>query len=250
MDVHAEGLRPKDHLANSSGRLQDLQEFYVLLKRLEGAIGGRRRLGETHGRMPWPTRGVYFFYEPGEVRNESGDGSRVVRVGTHALQPNSRTKLWSRISQHRGAERTGGGNHRGSIFRLLIGRAMILRGTLCSPTWGHGSSAPRDVRAAESDAEQAVSKYLAQLELVWLPVNDDPGPESLRGFVERNSIALLSNVGRNELDVASGSWLGRHSDRPLVRSSGLWNNEHTCDDYSSAFLPELSRLISCVETSS
>lgn len=220
----------------------------ALLTRLETATGGRRKLGETHGRMPWPLRGVYFFMEPGETRSESGSGLRVVRVGTHALKANSRTKLWSRLSQHRGASKTGGGNHRGSIFRLLVGQAMIARGDVRQPTWGRGgASASKEVRAAEAETERVVSSYMAQLELVFLPIDDEPGPDSVRGLIERNAIALLSNCRKDSIDAASAHWLGRCSDRPLVRTSGLWNCEHTCDQPSPDFLPLFERLIVKVE---
>jgi hypothetical protein len=33
-----------------------------------------------------------------------------------ALKTGSGTKLWTRLSQHKGGPTTGGGNHRGSIF--------------------------------------------------------------------------------------------------------------------------------------
>lgn len=63
-------------------RLDDLVRFYALLDALAAQQGGGRCLGECHGRMPWPKRGVYFFLEPGEVRSDSGVGPRVVRVGS------------------------------------------------------------------------------------------------------------------------------------------------------------------------
>ena len=108
-----------------SGRLDHLKRFYDLLADLEIRQGDRRRLSACDGRMNWPARGVYFFFEPGETRSDSGAGPRVVRVGTHALTTGSRTTLWDRLSQHRGTAKKGGGNHRGSIFRLLVGAALI-----------------------------------------------------------------------------------------------------------------------------
>src|SRR5262245_54126323 len=73
-----------------------------LLDRLHEKFGVSRRLGDSSGRMTWPRRGVYFFFEEGERRLESGTGPRVVRVGTHALKPNSNTRRWDRLRQHRG----------------------------------------------------------------------------------------------------------------------------------------------------
>jgi hypothetical protein len=64
-------------------RLEDLKRFYALLDELEGHLNGKRTLADCNGRMHWPSRGVYFFFEPGEARSDSGNGMRVVRVGTH-----------------------------------------------------------------------------------------------------------------------------------------------------------------------
>ena len=35
---------------------------------------------------------------------------------------------------------------------------------------------------------------------LYLPINDPPGPKSLRGYVERNSIAQLSNHRKEPLE--------------------------------------------------
>ena len=65
-----------------------------------------------------------LFFEESELRSDSGDGLRVVRIGIHALKRGSRKSLWNRLAQHRGIIKRGGGNHRGSIFRLLAGTAL------------------------------------------------------------------------------------------------------------------------------
>jgi hypothetical protein len=142
----------------SNRRVSDLQSFYGLLGSLVERVGGARTLAACSGRLGWPRRGVYFFMEDGEVRSDSGTGPRIVRVGTHALTKGSGTKLWSRLSQHRGQTKSGGGNHRGSIFRLIVGTAIMARSGLDFPSWGHGSNAPADVRAGESALESEVSK--------------------------------------------------------------------------------------------
>jgi len=80
---------------------------------------------------------------------------------------------------------------------------------------------------------------------LWLAVDDAPGPDSLRGYVERNSIALLSNLGKPPLDAASKRWRGRTCDRgrALVRDSGLWNQNHVEAAYDPGFLDVLERFI-------
>lgn len=121
----------------AADRVADTARFYELLSNLAARLGGCRRLAECDGRMDWPQRGVYFFFELGELRSVSGTGNRVVRVGTHALADGSRSTLWQRLSQHRGDARGDGGNHRGSIFRLLLGVALARRGDCPLPSsWG------------------------------------------------------------------------------------------------------------------
>ena len=225
-------------------RLDDLVKFYRLLDVLEGQLGGARVLGDCSGKLTWPRRGVYFFTEDGECRTDSGVGPRIVRVGTHALRNGSRTTLWNRLSQHRGSARSGGGNHRGSIFRLIVGTALIERDSLICPTWDdRRSSAPADVRAAELTMERAVSKTIRAMRILWLPIDDEPGEASARGYIERNAIALLSNFGKEPIDRSSANWLGHHCNRARVRESGLWNANHVDEPYDPAFLDRLECLI-------
>ena len=224
----------------SEQRQYDLTRFYELLDRLEGKVGGARQLSKCDGKMSWPKQGVYFFREAGERCKETGDGPRIVRVGTHALKAGSKTTLWNRLSQHRGAASHGGGNHRGSIFRLLIGAAMIKKhGYEGYPKWGKGSNAPKSVKEREHPLEQKVSAVIGIMPFLWLAVDD----ASLRGCIERNAIALLSNYKGEPIDPPSPQWLGRCSDRERVRLSGLWNNNHVDSDYDPAFLDTLERQI-------
>ena len=193
--------------------------------------------------MNWPERGIYFFQEPGEIRSDSGSGPRIVRVGTHALKTGSRTTLWKRLSQHRGPAKTGIGNHRGSIFRLLVGSALATKTGMTVPTWGQGSTAPKSVRERERPLELLVSKTIGQMPFLWLDIPDPPGPDSLRGYIKRNAIALLSNHHRPTLDAPSAAWLGTHCNRAKVRDSGLWNQNQVDESHDPAFLDELERLV-------
>ena len=225
-------------------RLDDLQRFYSLLVALDEKLAGARHLCNCSGRMSWPNRGVYFFMEPGETRSHSGRGPRVVRVGTHALLAGSGATLWKRLYQHKGVARTGGGNHRGSIFRLVVGTALLERDAIGCDSWDdRRSSAPPVVCERELPLERAVSKVIGNMPFLWLSVDDDPGPQSLRGFIERNAIALLSNYGKPLIDPPSDSWLGSHCTREKVRTSGLWNSNHVDESYDPAFLGTLASLV-------
>lgn len=229
------------------GRLKHLQEFYSILDALENKLGGARTLAECSGRIVWPHRGVYFFREAGEQRRDTGTGPRIVRVGTHALSATSQTRLWTRLSQHRGNQRDGGGNHRGSIFRLIVGTALIAQDGLDFPTWGVGSSATAEIRQGETALEQRVSAVICAMPFLWLAIEDDPGPKSLRGYIERNAIALLSNYQKPHYDPSADGWLGRRCNRERVRASGLWNSNHVDEEYDPNFLDRLARLVSKIE---
>ena len=231
----------------SPSRLDDLKRFYNSLALLEKRHGGALRLSDCSGYMKWPARGIYFFMETGEDRAVTGNGPRIVRVGTHALKAGSKTKLWTRLKQHKGTVRSGGGNHHGSIFRKIVGAALIEKDGLNYPSWGKGSSAPREITEREQPLERAVSTVIGEMPFLWLAVEDEAGPESLRGYIERNAIALLSNWGKQPIDPLSTSWLGHLSDREKVRTSGLWNSNHVNEDYDPAFLDVLARLIDEME---
>jgi len=219
-------------------RIEDLKRFYAILDGLHDKANGARTLSECTGRMDWPCRGVYFFHENGECRSDSGSGLRVVRVGTHALTADSKSTLWKRLRQHRGSARTGGGNHRGSVFRLLVGTAMMDAGGIACSTWD-GKSTSADIRQQEHSLEKQVSRGIGQMPFLFVAVTDRPGPESRRGYIERNAIALLSNYKKSSLDAPSSDWLGCHCDREKVRESGLWNQRHVDEDYDPEFLDEL-----------
>ena len=232
-------------------RLQHVQRFYETLAKLEQNHGGKRTLRDTDGAMAWPCRGVYFFFEPGEMKTTSGVGLRVTRVGTHALKAGSKSMLWNRLQAHRGTlkgARPGGGNHRGSVFRLHVGTALIGRDDWpeeITAQWAVGSSAKREVRAKEYPLEQAVSEYIRSMPFLWLDVNDESGPASLRGYIERNSIALLSNLDCPEalIDPPSTGWLGYWAASEHVRCSGLWNVNHVAEEYDPDFLDVLDQQV-------
>jgi hypothetical protein len=240
---------PREHspgAGNSAdSRAADTHHFYLLLSELGRRVGGSRILRDCTGAGDWPRHGVYFFFEDGEIR---ADGScRVVRVGTHALIPTSRTTLWNRLSQHRGhlkGRNYGGGNHRASVFRRHVGAALIRRGNwpedlLASWLDRHP---PAQWTQREDDIEREVSRYIGAMPFLWLAVPD----RTDRGYLERNSIALLSCLARCQ-DSPSAGWLGHDATRSEIRESGLWNVQHVYDRYDPAFLQRLAGLVQSLQ---
>jgi hypothetical protein len=144
--------------------------------------------------------------------------------------------------------RTGSGNHRGSIFRLIVGTALIAdRGYVC-PTWDDKrGTATIDTRAAEMPLEIEVSRVIRRMPFLWLAIENDHDAHNLRGYIERSSIALLSNYDKPPLDPPSTNWLGRHCNRERVLKSGLWNQNHVEEEYDPRFLDQLESLVGAME---
>ena len=237
-----------------SDRSEHLERFYATLGELELRLGGARMLGQCNGTMYWPERGVYFFREPGEFRSD-GRSHRIVRVGTHAIKYSQKSTLWQRLRQHRGNLRgAGAGNHRSSRFRLWLGTAILARdGNLC-PSWMVGNAAPEaallfgvtaeEIQEWERLLEIQVSKVIGAMSVLWLSIDDAPGPHSLRAYIKRNSAALLSNYGKEPpLDRWSDDWLGKHCASPYVSKSGQWSVNHVTEHYDPAFLERLESLV-------
>ena len=227
-------------------RENDLDRLYDLLTELEDRVDGKQRLGDCTGYMDWPERGVYFVFSRDERRDNNQH--RLTRVGTHAVSTGSGTSLWNRLRTHRGANSGtygGGGNHRGSVFRKRVGESLLERHGLHDeyPHWGEGSSADRDRRLSEHDHEQRVSDYIRDLPFLWIDVDDEPGPDSDRAYIERNAIALVSNFQKESLDSRRDDWLGRHSQKKKIRDSGLWNINHVEETYDPAFLDRVAEAV-------
>jgi len=226
-------------------RLEDIKMFYALMDELAERVGGCRRLAYCTGKDGWPERGVYFFFEDGEFRTDSGDGHRVVRIGTHCVSEGSKTKLWNRLSQHRGTQ-SGGGNHRGSVFRRLAGDALSrMYPDLQVASWLDRDAPRSSVKETEHLLECKVSAYIGNMPFLWIAIDDPASKRSRRAHIERNAIGLLSNYGKSaSVDPHSKCWLGLHSSCEEVRASGLWNSDYVGDDYDPDFLNELKHFIS------
>lgn len=197
----------------------DLEELYQILYWLSLQTDGPQPLSQSRGES---SQGVYFFFEPNEIRFCS-ERLRVVRVGTHAVSSGSKATLRQRLRTHRGTE-DGGGNHRSSIFRSHVGAALMRRNDSQAdfPEWGDQSADTRKIKASEVRLERAVSKIIRQMPVLCLDVAGPAGSKSDRAYIERNSIALLSEVG-SRVDSPTEQWLGRSSPKEAIRRSGLWN---------------------------
>ena len=79
---------------------------------------------------------------------------------------------------------------------MIVCTALIERDDHDYTAWNNGSPTPREIRQDELHLEQAVSKVVGAIPLLWLYIKYKFVPDSLRVYVKRNSIAPLSNYGR------------------------------------------------------
>ena len=225
--------------------MRDVKRFYRVLSELEKRVGGKRKLKDCHSKMNWPERGVYFFFERGEKRNDSGKGLRVVRVGTHMLKKGGKQTFWRRLSQHKSKSKSFGA----SIFRKHVGEALLLktkgRAISLKGKWWKSIS-----ERAIKDLANRVSDHIGNMPFLWLAIDDPAGPKSKRAYIERNSIALLSNCHRRGMpvDVSSKKWLGKDSRNSKISDSGLWNVKYVDKGYEPDFLNTLEKLVGSMKS--
>ena len=129
---------------------------------------------------------------------------------------------------------------------FTITTSASLRSDCCSPSLRNVVRLPSGIDVRLHRNTHKVSQVIGRMPFLWLPLEDEAGPVSRRGYIERNSIALLSNYNRPLIDPPSQDWLGRHCDRERVRNSGLWNSNHVDESHDPAFSVELDRLVSAM----
>lgn len=222
-----------DYVQNES-HITDAVEFYKELYYLADKTGGIRTFNDCSGKLYWPERGVYFIVDFNERSIISNNCPRIVRIGTHAVSLGSKTTLWHRLKTHKGTN-NGSGNHRGSIFRLHVGNAIIQKEKLICNTWGIGQSASKETREQEQTIEHLVSDYIGQLGIIVLDVDGLSSATNQRAFIEKNSIALISSLN-SSFNFSSVDWLGNHSPRKEISDSCLWNINYIDSHYDNSFL--------------
>jgi len=162
-----------------------------------------------------PNDGLYFFYENGEI-NSHGTGARVVRVGNH---PHAAGGLRNRLRNHYS------GNKNGSVFRKLLGGALIRQRNpddpclLPRPGQGHWERQDGKACGTCKPVEQEISRLLRKhFSFRCVRIVD----RTERNRLEQLLIASLARCPRCK---ASTTWLGQYAYSPRVQQSGLWNSD-------------------------
>lgn len=222
-------------------RKRNVAAFYDLIAELTDRLRGPYLMSSFRKNIDWPhldRYGVYFFQDPSEPRDDTGEYGRIVRVGKAAAQ---RSGMRDRLYNHKGHNRDSGGQHRASDFRKDVGSAIIRKEHYQCLTWGVGRARPKDheKKEREIELEKKVSNVIRSMYCTWVVVEG----EDLRDYIEQNFIALLSNYERMPVNAPSSNWLGRYSDTRREELSGLWCSNYVDKWYSPKILDTLARLI-------
>jgi hypothetical protein len=160
-----------------------------------------------------PKNGIYILFEKGEFGH---DTDRIVRIGTHT----GLNQLPSRLIQHFINE-----NKDRSIFRKNIGRAILNRDQdtfLKSWELDLTTRRAKEQYASSIDftrqrnIESQVSNIIQNnFSFVVFEVTDKDQRLALES-------KIISTVSHCRDCQASSSWLGNHSTKDKIRTSGLW----------------------------
>lgn len=156
-----------------------------------------------------PSDGIYVLFETGE---ESHNGARIVRVGTHRVDG----RLLERLDLHFSKD-----NKDTSIFRKNVGRALLNRRS--DPflgEWEMRVSAGANVRKRRA-IEREVTRYLqSAFSFVVFRVDDQIDRKRLES-------KIISTVSLCDECKPSSGWLGLSSPKERIRRSGLWLRQRT-----------------------
>ena len=165
--------------------------------------------------VPFPN-GIYIMFETGEKLYGM---DRIVRIGTHRADG----RLKERLKDHFLKE-----NKDGSILRKNVGLSLLHRErdpfeAVWALDWSKPSVKNEYANGTQlghkKAIERAVSSYLRNnLSFTCIFVENEK--DRLR--IEEALIATLNKANDFE---SSSEWLGRHSPKPEIITSGLWNTQ-------------------------
>lgn len=182
-----------------------------------------------------PKNDIYVLFEDGE---EAHGTNRIVRIGTH----NGNNQLRPRLKQHFLNEKKDR-----SIFRKNIGRCLLNRDNDqflefwdldLTPSAAKAEYAAKIDLKKQNEIESRVSEYIrSHLRFVTFEVRDKDRRLELES-------KIISTVSLCESCGPSDAWLGLHSPKGKITSSGLWQvNELNKTPLSAEELRELRQSI-------
>jgi len=182
-----------------------------------------------------PDNGVYFLYEDGEAWGHVDDPKpRIVRIGTH-----KDGNFKSRISEHfllneskMNFDKNKPAPHARSIFRKNLGRAILNKEKndylkvweidFTSRKNREKLSHLRDIDLEKRIETQITNSLRKHFSFRYLIVEGEEGRMGAKGLESK----LIGTVAQCDVCKPSSNWLGNHSPKHQIKSSGLWLSQH------------------------
>jgi len=185
-----------------------------------------------------PFTGIYFFYETGETWGHGGEQGRIVRVGSS--RPGN---LRNRINEHYlldesrmtfSKDRPKPSDR--SIFRKNIGRALLYgAGDEYLEVWEMDFTTTKKRESAahlrhmnkERRLEAEITRILRNtFSFRFITMEGQAQTMGTRGLEG----PIVGTLARCRWCSPSSGWLGRHSPKPRIAGSGLWQEQHLSDE--------------------
>ncbi|MHA1797689.1 MAG: hypothetical protein ACTSVY_04500 [Candidatus Helarchaeota archaeon] len=181
-----------------------------------------------------PFKGIYFFYEKGEIWGHCGEKPRIVRVGTH-----KGNNFRNRIAEHfllnekklnfdKNKEKPSDR----SIFRKNIGRALLNKNEDPYLKIWNRDFVPRQDRikfgnSRNIEKEKSIEKQITDILedkffFRFIIIENEDERIGSKGFESK----LIGTVSRCTKCKPSRNWLGNYSPKKKIRASGLWLEHH------------------------
>jgi len=182
-----------------------------------------------------PDNGIYFLYEHGEIWGHTDDSrSRIVRIGTH-----KDGNFKSRISEHfllkeskMNFNKNKPAPHERSIFRKNLGRAILNKEKndylkvweidFTTRKNRKNLSHLRDIDLEKRIETQITNSLRKHFSFRYLIVEGEEGRMGAKGLESK----LIGTVAQCDVCKPSSNWLGNHSSKHQIKSSGLWLSQH------------------------
>ena len=169
-------------------------------ERLHQLLDGATKLQQ------WPTNGLYFFQEDGEVWGHDPNHSirRLTRCGSHDKIGRLRSRATEHFTQ----------NSNGSVVVKRFGSALVVRGGE-APHDHWGASGSPQCPQCEGPLLQARDYIVNQVREIIVDV-----PEGW-DKAETIAIGILSHC---TLCQRSDRWVGQHAVNNIIKAGKIWND--------------------------
>ncbi len=181
-----------------------------------------------------PLRGIYFFYQEGEMWGHGGEKLRIVRIGTHRG-----SNFRNRIAEHflindrkMSFDKSKPKPSDRSIFRKNIGRALLNKNNdpyleIWEISFLRRANRVKFGDLRDIEKEKSLEKQITEIlrdkfYFRFVIIESESERMGSKGLESK----LIGTVSRCTKCKPSANWLGNYSPKQEIRTSGLWLTQH------------------------